>query len=82
MLDIIPINPRKISQKLRVSLMLNDLIIRQIYDIEVDVTLMDIPHEKTGVFTRKKEWELLRQNAGVNRMILRKWIDEYETKIN
>ena len=43
---------------------------------------MDIPNEKTGVFTIKKEWELLRQNAGVNRMILRKWIDEYETKIN
>ena len=62
--------------------MLNDINIRQICDIEVDVTLMDIPHEKTGVFTRKKEWHILRQNAGINRMILRKWIDEYETKIN
>jgi len=70
-------NSRRITTTISMTLQSINLALILLSHEEHNITIFDIPHEKTGVDTRQKEMDKLLHYSGEIRMILKKWLEEY-----
>jgi len=74
-------NSRRITTVISMTLQSVNLALILLSHEEHNIEIYDIPFDKTGVDTRQREMQKLKENAGEIRMILKKWLDEYNADI-